>query len=132
MNRQGLNEQQPATAGAIAPLRNAVANYALSLGLEGVELDAVRLAVSEALTNVVLHAYDNVPGCMHVTARATEGELRVTVNDDGRGPNANAIKPRLGLGLRIIAEVCDQFSLTQRVAGGSQTSMVFHLPSHRN
>lgn len=132
MNPQGLNEQQSATAGAIAPLRNAVADYAMSLGLEGSELDAVRLAVSEALTNVVLHAYDNVPGCMSVRAHATDGALLVMVNDDGRGPNAKAIKPGLGLGLGIIAEMCDQFSLTQRVGGGSQTTMVFRLPSHRS
>lgn len=130
ISRRVLTEHQPATAGVIARLRNAVADYAQSIGIDGMKLDAVRLAASEALTNVVLHAYSDRPGLMHVTARANRDELRVIIADDGRGPNATAIRPGLGLGLGIIADCCDQFSLTQRPGGGTQTTMVFNLPGH--
>jgi serine/threonine-protein kinase RsbW len=126
--RAHLNESQLATPDAITPLRHAVADYARAAGIEGVQLDAVRLAVSEALTNVVVHAYRDEPGQVHLTARTVDNELWVLIADDGCGLSVPTEKPGLGWGLAFITDACDHFTLAERSGGGVEARMVFRLP----
>lgn len=125
--RTDLNESQLATPAAVAPLRRAVADYACAVGVRGAQLDAVRLAVSEALTNVVLHAYREDPGYVHVTARAVQDELWVLVADEGCGPSATPLRPGLGWGLAFITDASDEFTLAERADGGTEARMLFRL-----
>ncbi len=126
--RAHLNDSHPAIPDAIAPLRNAVADYARDAGIEGDQLDGVRLAVSEAVTNVVRHAYRGEPGQVHLTVRMVENELWVLVADDGCGLGVPTVDPGLGWGLAIITDACDEFTLAERAAGGAEARMVFRLP----
>lgn len=123
-----LNESLPATPDVIPALRHAIADYAHSVGVTGAQLDGVRLAVSEAISNVVLHAYDREPGLVHVTAGVVGDELWVLVADDGRGHNTAPIRPGLGWGLAFITDAADVFELAERSGGGSEARMVFRLP----
>lgn len=127
--RPHLHESYPATAEAVAPLRHAVGEYARASGVRGRQLEAVQLAASEAITNVVLHAYANDPGEVHVTARVVGDELWVLVADDGRGPSAPPLRPGLGWGLAFITDACDEFTLVERACGGTEARMVFRLRS---
>jgi anti-sigma regulatory factor (Ser/Thr protein kinase) len=114
----------------IPKLRHAVAEYAHALGIAGDQLDGVRLAVSEALSNVVLHAYrESEPGYLHLTARVVGDELWVLVADDGRGHNTSPIRPGLGWGLAFITDAADEFTMAERAEGGSEARMVFRLPA---
>jgi anti-sigma regulatory factor (Ser/Thr protein kinase) len=123
-------ESQPATPDVIPKLRHAVADYARALGIDGEQLDGVRLAVSEALSNVVLHAYrESEPGYLHLTARVVGDELWVLVADDGRGHNTSPIRPGLGWGLAFITDAADEFTMAERAEGGSEARMVFRLPA---
>jgi anti-sigma regulatory factor (Ser/Thr protein kinase) len=127
-----LIESHPAIPDVIPKLRHAVTDYALAVGIEGEQLDGVRLAVSEALSNVVLHAYDDGhQGYVHVTARVVEDELWVLVADDGRGHNTSPIRPGLGWGLAFITDAADEFAMAERAEGGSEARMVFRLPRGR-
>jgi serine/threonine-protein kinase RsbW len=123
-----LIESRRATPDAIPKLRHAVADYARAVGIDEPQLDGVRLAVSEALSNVVLHAYQDEPGYVHLTARVVGDELWVLVADEGRGHNANPIRPGLGWGLAFITDAADEFVLAERAEGGSEARMVFRLP----
>ncbi len=123
-----LNESHRAVPDVIPALRHTVADFARAAGFHGERLDAIRLAVSEAVTNVVLHAYSDDPGEVHVTARVVDDELWVLVSDDGRGPNATPIRPGLGWGLAFITDAADEFALVERAAGGTEARMVFRLP----
>ena len=125
--RAHLNESLPATPEVIAPLRHGVADFARSAGIHGDQLDDVRLAVSEAVTNVVAHAYRDEPGEVHVTAQLVDGELWVLVADDGCGLSVPATRPGLGWGLAFITDACDEFTLAERAGGGSEARMVFRL-----
>ena len=125
--RASLSESALATPEVIPALRHAVADYAEAAGITGPKLDGVRLAVSEAVSNVVLHAYQDDPGEVHVTARVVGDELWVLVADDGRGPNAEPLRPGLGWGLAFIADAADEFSLAERAQGGTEARMVFRL-----
>jgi serine/threonine-protein kinase RsbW len=127
--RAHLNESHPATPDVIAPLRHAVADYAREAGIEGERLDDVRLAVSEAVTNVVRHAYRDERGQVHLTVRTVEDELWVLVADDGCGLSVPSPDPGLGWGLAFITEACDEFTLAERGGGGAEARMVFRLPA---
>src|ERR1044071_7534557 len=93
--------QVAATADQVAVLRSQVTKYAQEVGVPDGRLGDVRLAVSEAATNAVLHAYrDRDPGQIRVDARVLDdGRLRIVVEDDGFGPLPRPDSPGLGLGL---------------------------------
>jgi anti-sigma regulatory factor (Ser/Thr protein kinase) len=116
-----------ATAEQIAVLRGEVTRYAQAVGVEEGRLADVRLAVSEAATNAVLHAYrDRDPGQIRVQAFVTDdGQLCVVVEDDGFGPLPRADSPGLGLGLPTIASVADAVELSAGSAAGARLSMRF-------
>lgn len=122
-----LNESLRATPDAIPTLRHAVTDYARSLGIDGVQLDGVRLATSEAVSNVVLHAYQDEPGYVHLTAGVAKDELWILVADDGRGQNATPIRAGLGWGLAFITDAADEFSLVDRAEGGTEARMTFRI-----
>lgn len=83
-----LNLQTHANPEAITELRRRVAAFATAMGAGEAARDAIRLAVSSALTNVVVHAYpDGQSGDVTVEAwRDGDGQLVVVVADDGYGP----------------------------------------------
>ncbi len=88
----------------------------------------MRLAVSEAVTNAVLHAYRGGPGAIQVTAAlAEEAELWILVADDGGGMQPNAERPGLGLGLGLISQVCDDMAIVPRSGGGVEVRIRFTL-----
>jgi serine/threonine-protein kinase RsbW/stage II sporulation protein AB (anti-sigma F factor) len=118
----------PATAEQIAILRTEITEYAQRVGVVDGRLGDIRLAVSEAVTNAVLHAYrDRDPGQIRVDARLAEGSLRIVVEDDGFGPLPRSDSPGLGLGLPTIASVADAVELSAGKAAGAKLLMVFAL-----
>src|SRR4051812_42266737 len=92
-----LTRSWPAVPGAVAELRAAVLAYARSVGVAETSLSPIKLAVSEAATNVVLHAYREGAGDVHVHAEREGGMLRVWVCDDGGGIVPRTDSPGLGL-----------------------------------
>jgi anti-sigma regulatory factor (Ser/Thr protein kinase) len=128
--RADLSESYRANPEVISKLRHAVADYARSVGIDGAQLDGVRLAVSEAVSNIVLHAYpSSEPGYVHLTARVVGDEFWVLVADDGRGHNASPLRPGLGWGLAFITYATDEFALVERADGGTEARMIFRLPA---
>lgn len=123
-----LTESYPAVADAVPHARARVTGFASAAGAEGEALDAIRLAASEALTNVIVHAYPRDPGEVHVTVAVADGELWLLVGDDGQGLQARSERPGLGLGLALIAQLCDEFSIVKRSGGGTELRMRFKLP----
>ena len=92
--------------------------------LEGrrVDLAAVELAVSEAVTNAVLHGYRyrngaSAEGRVNVSVTADGEGVWVLVADDGLGMSPRDDSPGLGVGLRIIASLSDQLLIVQGETG---------------
>jgi serine/threonine-protein kinase RsbW/stage II sporulation protein AB (anti-sigma F factor) len=112
----------------VAEARGAVARWAASHGAAGWDVDRIRLAVSEAVTNAVVHAYaDERRGAVRVTAGLSASELTVLVADHGCGIGAAPESPGLGLGLGVIDESSDAFTIMTRAGGGMQLEMRFRL-----
>lgn len=100
-------------------------------GVSAEVIDSVRLAVSEALTNAVVHAYrPGTPGLIHVTAAIAGRELSVIVADDGCGLGCAPDSPGLGLGLNLIEQSCHSLTITMRPSGGTQLEMRFPLSNN--
>jgi serine/threonine-protein kinase RsbW/stage II sporulation protein AB (anti-sigma F factor) len=93
----------------------------------------VRLAVSEAVSNAVVHGYrGSEPGAVTVTAEAQHHTLRVVVSDEGCGPAPRNDSPGAGLGLPLIAQVAESLSVSRgRDGHGTVLCMTFELPFTR-
>jgi len=100
----------PAVATSIATGRHAVRKFC-----DGHSLDhgKIAIAVSEALTNVVVHAYRNggAVGPMRVSGTMLADVLMVVVSDDGLGMTPRTDSPGMGMGLLLI----DQFAGTVQI-----------------
>jgi anti-sigma regulatory factor (Ser/Thr protein kinase) len=68
----------------------------------------IRLAVTEACSNVIRHAYPGSAGEFHVAAALTRGTLEVTVRDAGRGSTAS-LTPKMGM--LLVHEASDGVSI---------------------
>lgn len=125
-----LSESHLATPKAVGAIRSSITAYAGATGFTGTRLDEIRLAVSEAVSNVVMHAYRGEPGKVRVTARVVDGALWVLIADDGVGNNIPTSRPGLGWGLALITDACDEFTLADRPEGGTEARMRFLIPAY--
>jgi anti-sigma regulatory factor (Ser/Thr protein kinase) len=114
--------------------RREIAELASRAGLPDDALDAVRLAVSEAVSNAVLHGYRDgggaVRGEVTVIVEAEDSRLDVRVRDRGCGMSPHVDGRGAGLGLPLIAELSDAVAVRPSgEGGGSEVHMTFRLPS---
>jgi stage II sporulation protein AB (anti-sigma F factor) len=122
-----LNETYEASPRSVAEGRAKLADFATYAGATPSQIDAVRLAASEAMTNSVLHAYRGGPGLIHVNAAVASGELWILISDDGCGLKPRTDRSGLGLGLGLISEVSDDFAIVSRATGGTEVRIRFNL-----
>jgi len=124
-----MKETFPAEAPAPALARRAAGEFAAGEGADPDTLAAIRLCVSEAVTNAVLHAYrgDEEPGPVELEARRPNGYLCLYVRDHGCGLTARGDSPGLGLGLPLISQTAAQMEVREPPAGGTELVMRFDL-----
>jgi stage II sporulation protein AB (anti-sigma F factor) len=115
----------PAVPESVPEARRAVVGLAAEVGATEEQVDAIRLATSEALTNAVIHAYEGSPGMIHVRAQADDGALSISVSDDGAGLHPRLDRRGMGLGLALIAEAADELAIHKRPTGGTELTMRF-------
>ena len=121
-----LESAYPAVAASVPRARRDLVRYAAALpGMTDELLDRVRLALSEAVTNAVAHAYPGGEGAFRVTVSSQAQELRVVVTDEGCGYLKPTQRPGLGMGLTVITDACDEFTITERADGGTEARMRF-------
>ncbi len=124
---QSIGVTYDAQPGSVAAARAALSDFAAQVGASAVQVDGVALAVSEAVTNAVLHAYREAPGQIHVTAALAGSELWILIADDGGGMRPEADRPGLGLGLGLISQVCDNMAIAPCSSGGTEVRILFKL-----
>jgi len=111
----------PAKPENVALARQALAGLCEALPTSPKVLADVKLAVTEACTNCVVHAYPNGLGesaVFEVEAAPGDTDLLVIVRDYGRGISPNTESPGLGLGLPLIAAL----SRTVEFRGGGSVT----------
>ena len=123
-----LDLHLPASSTSVPLGRRAAAQFAEEVGCRPETLWRVRLAVSEALSNAVLHAYepeDVASAEITLQAQAHADRVVVAVVDRGTGMRARSDSPGVGLGLGIIASSCDELELDTDSSGGTIVRMIF-------
>lgn len=90
-------------------------------------LEDMRLAVTEACTNVVRHAYDRPDGPLEVSIRHSPDSVEVVVSDQGRGIGPSGDSSGPGLGLPMIAALTDDLAVEHAPGAGSRVTMGFSL-----
>ncbi len=118
----------PGTPEAVGEIRAAVCQFAQSRGFLDEKLEAIKLAVSEAATNAVLHGYSELAGQITVVAELEDsGALRVLITDRGRGMLPYRDSEGLGLGVPIMTTMADHVDITSPTnQGGTEVHMHFH------
>ena len=124
--------------------RSAVAAFALCLNPSLTELSDIRTAVSEAVTNCIVHAYatKSEENKIMIECKTTEtengGTLHITITDGGKGIEdmEKAVLPfyttleneeRSGMGFTIMQAFMDGFSLDSAKGKGTTVSMFRHV-----
>lgn len=116
-----------AGAQEVARLRHAVADYACSQGLCEDRVRDVAMAVTEIVSNAVMHAYPDrgEEGTITVLASADGGEVTIRVCDEGVGLRPRTDSPGAGLGLMIAGSVSRTMVVARPPEGGTEVCMTF-------
>jgi anti-sigma regulatory factor (Ser/Thr protein kinase) len=112
-------------------VREALSGVAETVGVDGVDLNDIRTAVTEACNNVVLHAYEGAEGPLNVELYLGSESVEVVVRDHGTG-----IRPHirdeeeaaLGIGLSIIQALAPRVEFKDVQGGGTEVRMEFFTP----
>jgi len=114
---------------SVALVRQALAGMCEALGVADQVADDVRIAVTEACTNAVVHAYESDQrASVDVEASAHEGSLTVLVRDAGRGMGRWSEAGGLGLGLPLIAALTENVEVRAGPRdSGTEVVMTFAL-----
>ena len=114
--------------------RIAVAAFASQLDPTIEELADIKTAVSEAVTNCIIHGYDNRSGIVKVIARLKENEIIIEISDKGKGIENIEIakeplyttKPNLersGMGFTIMESFMDKLDVESILGLGTKITM---------
>lgn len=119
--------------------RSIVTGFMLPLDPKADELADVRCAVSEAVTNCIVHAYRGTVGDVTLTLKVYEGrKMKITVADSGCGIEniAEARRPlfttapdedRCGMGFSIMESFSDKLVVISQKGRGTKVTMTKNL-----
>jgi anti-sigma regulatory factor (Ser/Thr protein kinase) len=123
-----LELKLPARAENVAVVRHAFGGLAEVVDLDEQTLADIKLAITEACTNVVIHAYDDGDeGDLEVDASLDGTSLTVVIRDSGRGIVPRPDSPGLGLGLPLIATLTETLELGRDGIDHTEVRMTFRL-----
>jgi serine/threonine-protein kinase RsbW len=118
----------PARPENVAVVRHVLSAFGEALNLPRSVADDMRLAVTEACTNVVRHAYDGgEPGPIEIVIRPSGEMLDVIISDRGRGTGLSPDRAGPGLGMSLIAALAHSLEVQHSPSAGSRLAMSFAL-----
>lgn len=112
--------------------RLTVASFAAQLDFTLNELEELKVVVSEAVSNAILHGYGDNEGIVEIEATLYPGTLALTVTDWGRGiadleqarePAFTTSEDRMGLGFTFIESFMDQVQIESTPGQGTRVMM---------
>ncbi|KAB3531482.1 anti-sigma F factor [Alkaliphilus serpentinus] len=115
--------------------RVVVASFAAQLDPTIEEITDIKTAVSEAVTNAIIHGYENTTGIVKVTCYIINQELEVIIEDEGRGIEdiekakepLYTSKPELersGMGFTVMETFMDEVDVYSEAGLGTKIRMV--------
>lgn len=97
------------------------------------ELNDIKTAVSEAVTNCIVHAYRDTIGLIYIKVSADNGNIKLRIKDKGCGiPDVKKAREplfttdgeeRAGLGFAVMESFTDKLSVRSTVGKGTTVTM---------
>jgi serine/threonine-protein kinase RsbW/stage II sporulation protein AB (anti-sigma F factor) len=127
--RDPLRVRLTAEPHSVGQARHAVEAHLRAAGLDGHLLADVIIAVNEAASNVVAHAYRDadLPGEFALDLDRDGDELQVTVRDEGCGPLPNPNSEGIGMGIPLMSSLSETFEIKGNPDFGTEVRMTFRL-----
>ena len=119
--------------------RAAVAAFCSQLDPASCELADIKCAVSEAVTNCIVHAYRDKVGTIYITAKLySDGEVKIVIRDKGCGIadvsvarqplyTTDAEGERSGMGFTVMESFCDKVRLVSKCKKGTTVTLYKRL-----
>lgn len=115
--------------------RNVIACFALFLNPSVAEINDIKTAVSEAVTNCIVHAYDKKGGFIYIDSYIVDNKIHINIIDEGKGiaDLDKALEPfysskeedeRAGMGFTIMQSFMDEFKVESKDKKGTKVYMV--------
>jgi anti-sigma regulatory factor (Ser/Thr protein kinase) len=131
MNQAQLQLSVPARAEYLAVVRQALAGVADALEVDLAILNDIKVAVNEACTNVVVHAYPDGDGTLEVGVQSQPEEVAIIVRDSGVGVQRRS-EAGAGVGFMLISSLSDRFEIRGGSDSGIEVRMAFRIDSSPN
>ena len=121
--------------------RSVVGAFCAQIDPTASELVDIKCAVSEAVTNCIVHAYKDTVGIIYITVRIFEGRLvSVEIRDKGRGIEdvrlarqplytTDAENERSGMGFTVMESFCDRVRVNSGCKKGTTVTLYKLLKS---
>lgn len=114
--------------------RITVAAFASQLDPTIEELADIKTAVSEAVTNCIIHGYEDTEGIIKINCKLTSNSVLIEITDSGKGiEDVNMAKEplytskpdleRSGMGITIMESFMDEVKIESVVDMGTKVSM---------
>ncbi len=119
--------------------RSAVAAFCAQLNPTAVEIADIKCAVSEAVTNCIVHAYRDTVGEILINVKLCEGRMvQIEIRDKGCGIadvkqareplfTTDAAGERSGMGFTVMESFCDGVRVSSRVGRGTTVTLLKRL-----
>ena len=119
--------------------RSAVAAFCAQLNPTALEIADIKCAVSEAVTNCIVHAYRDTVGEILIGVKLCEGRLiQIEIRDKGCGISdvkqarqplftTDAEGERSGMGFTVMESFCDELRVSSRVGRGTSVILLKRL-----
>ena len=122
--------------------RAAVAAFCAQCDPDATELADIKCAVSEAVTNCIVHAYRERSGEIYITVRLISGGVRISVRDRGCGIEdvkrareplftTDAAGERSGMGFTVMESFMDKLSVRSAKGRGTLVILTKYLGRSR-
>lgn len=137
MKRNQLELTFSSTAENVGIARMLIASVAAQLDLSLNDIEELKVVISEAVSNAIIHGYGNNPDQLVALAIKYDDEaLRITVRDRGCGipdieqamqPAYSTDPERMGLGFVFMQSFMDELNVDSIVAQGTTVTMAKYL-----
>ena len=118
--------------------RVAVASFASALDPTLEELNDIKTAVSEAVTNCIIHGYENRGGTIYMDCSSDDEGITISIRDEGRGIEdvelarqpfytSAAGMDRSGMGFAVMEAFMDRVDVESEVGKGTCVTMRKHI-----
>jgi anti-sigma regulatory factor (Ser/Thr protein kinase) len=122
-----------ASSEVLSPFRKEFRQILSDAGWEKKTTEKILLAVDEALTNIIRHAYQGTPGKMTISVSASGDKIEIVLEDQGKkfdptqvpAPELPRHKPG-GLGVHFIRTIMDQMVYEDQCPSGNRLRLIKH------